>query len=287
MEATRSINLTVILVLALGISVFPAYALGASSGTGTPGEGSCAECHAGPAGDIKAAGGRHRNVPCVGCHLGQHGTSEQRIQKCNRCHRQTKRAHFRLENCLGCHKNPHTPLNISFADIKGACVACHSEQVAQLRDNKSRHSAIECSSCHDVHRKVPECTRCHKPHAAEMAASECTKCHKAHMPKLVTYADDVPSRDCAACHGRAFDLLTAGKTKHEALACAFCHRQRHKMVPSCQGCHGSPHPGGIMAKFSKCDDCHKIAHDLNNWPDKRQKSAQNEARVEGAKHSVR
>ena len=33
----------------------------------------------------------------------------------------------------------------------------------------------------------------------------------------------------------------------------------------CKDCHGAPHPAGIMARFPRCGDCHKIAHDLNNW----------------------
>ncbi|MEJ2697464.1 MAG: hypothetical protein P8013_12555 [Candidatus Sulfobium sp.] len=287
MEATRSSILSFLLVLALGIPVSPAHA--ASSGTGTPVnvKGKCADCHAGAANDIKASGGRHRNVPCVGCHLGRHGTATQRLQKCNRCHRKTKRAHFRLENCRGCHRNPHTPLNISFGDIKGVCVNCHAEQVEQLRENKSKHTALACSTCHDVHGKVPQCTRCHRPHSAEMAASECRKCHNAHKPRAVTYADDTPSKDCASCHRKAFDLLVSGKTRHKSFACAFCHHQKHKMVPSCRDCHGSPHPEGIMAKFPVCDDCHKIAHDLNNWPETGPVGSQKEARSEKTKNSVR
>ncbi len=280
MQSLRSSSLTVILILALGIFIFAAYAGAESSDAGTPGEGKCADCHAGAADEIQAAGSRHRSVPCGGCHIGPHQKGAHQIQKCNRCHPQTKRAHFKLDNCRGCHRNPHTPLHISFKDIKGACVACHAEQVAQLRDYKSRHSAVECSTCHDVHRKVPQCTRCHKPHSAAMDASECRKCHRAHRPNIVTYADDVPSGDCGACHAKAFDLLVAGNTRHKTFACAFCHRQKHRMVPSCQGCHGSPHPEGIMAKFRTCDDCHKIAHDLNNWPETGQKSAQKEARTE-------
>jgi hypothetical protein len=286
MESFSKSSRKFILVSALGIAMLSVYAGLAFSG-GTPGEGRCLDCHAAQVNEIKAGGGRHRSVPCAGCHLGGHRTAAPQLQKCSRCHPQTKRAHFRLENCRGCHKNPHTPLNISFADIKGACVDCHAEQVAQLRDNKSRHSAIACSSCHDVHRKVPQCTRCHKPHRAEMAASECRKCHKAHMPNLVAYADDIPSGDCAACHEKAFALLAAGKTKHEGLTCAFCHRQKHGMVPSCQGCHGSPHSEGIMAKFPQCDSCHKIAHDLNNWPEGGQMGVQKEARVREVKHAAR
>ena len=49
--------------------------------------------------------------------------------------------------------------------------------------------------------------------------------------------------------------------------CAFCHKEKHKTVPKCQDCHGTPHPAGMMAKFGKCGDCHGIAHDINNFVD--------------------
>ncbi len=85
------------------------------------------------------------------------------------------------------------------------------------------------------------------------------------MPKAVTYAADITSKNCAACHGKAFDLLSSSATKHKTFACAFCHQAKHKMTPKCQDCHGVPHPAGIMAKFPKCSDCHNIAHDLNRF----------------------
>jgi len=65
--------------------------------------------------------------------------------------------------------------------------------------------------------------------------------------------------------------------------CAFCHQEKHKMVPKCQDCHGMPHPAGIMAKFPVCGECHKIAHDLNNWPPASSKEAPKAAPKEKAK----
>jgi len=85
------------------------------------------------------------------------------------------------------------------------------------------------------------------------------------MPKVVTYASDVPSNYCAACHKSEFALLNAKKTKHSTQSCAACHQDKHKMVPNCKDCHGDKHPAGIMAKFPKCIECHKNPHDLNNW----------------------
>jgi len=253
----------VVLLLIAGMSVFPAYSGKAAALTKPPlTKEDCVKCHPGPPADIATAGGKHRYVPCMGCHAGHPPTVKKPIPQCSKCHLKTRKAHYELRDCLTCHKNPHTPLIISLAGTE-ACKNCHAQQIAQLRDNKSKHSALNCSTCHSVHRQVPQCTQCHKPHAGELAAAECNKCHKAHMPKVVTYADDIPSKDCGTCHRQAFDLLNSGLAKHKTLACAFCHKARHRMVPKCQDCHGTPHPAAMIAKFKKCGDCHSIAHNLS------------------------
>jgi len=85
------------------------------------------------------------------------------------------------------------------------------------------------------------------------------------MPKNIGYDDKTPSKDCAACHKAAYTMLTASVSKHKDLSCVVCHQAKHKMVPQCQSCHGTPHPAAILAKFPKCGQCHSIAHDLNNF----------------------
>jgi len=118
------------------------------------------------------------------------------------------------------------------------------------------------SFCHDVHGKIPQC---HQSHSADIGAADCKKCHQAHMPTVVTYGADTPNKFCSACHGKANSMLVASKAKHGKFLCVSCHQNKHKTLPTCQECHGSPHPAGIMAKFPACGMCHKIAHDLNNW----------------------
>jgi hypothetical protein len=275
---SQSFSLVVIL-LTLAFAVCK----GTASAQTQPAKKNCAECHAAQAEEIKTAASKHRAVPCGGCHL-SHPPAAKELQKCNRCHLKTRKAHFELEGCMNCHKRPHTPLTISFTDIKSICVSCHPSQTEDLRKNKSKHSAVECAACHNVHRKFPQCTQCHKPHSAEMAVSDCRKCHNAHKPKLVMYAADTPSVNCSSCHKHAADLLNSSRTKHASIACASCHQGKHKMVPKCQDCHGTPHPGGLMARFPKCGDCHMIAHDLNNWPPIAQKETPKEEQQRSKTH---
>jgi hypothetical protein len=283
MKSFRSSSFMAVLFLIVCISVLPAFSSAAPAQTNAAlSNEDCLKCHDGPPSDIAAAGGKHKDVGCTGCHVGHPPKVKKPIPLCSECH--MGKAHFELKGCLGCHKNPHTPLNISFAGkVTDACATCHTQQIAQLRDNKSKHSALDCSFCHSVHRKVPQCTQCHKPHSAEMVVADCKKCHKAHMPKQVTYASDTPSKDCGTCHKKALDLLGSSKAKHNALACAFCHQEKHKTIPKCQDCHGSPHAAGIMRKFQKCGECHNIAHDLNNWPATQPKEATKEVQREAPK----
>ncbi len=225
----------------------------------------CAKCHIKAPADVEAKGKAHKTkVTCQDCHQGHPPFERKIIPLCSSCHE--GKAHYKLGGCLQCHKNPHQPKEIVFGrDVTDPCLTCHSQQIAQLKSNPSKHSKLACSFCHDVHGKIPACTQCHKAHSADQGPSDCKKCHKAHMPKAVTYAADTPSKQCAACHSKAYNMLVSNKSKHKSLLCVTCHQEKHKMVPKCQDCHGVPHAAGIMARFPKCSDCHNIAHDLNNW----------------------
>ena len=269
MDGVKRSSFMVVFLLALGISLLLLSAVFVSAQTSAKGapalsNSDCIKCHAGPPAAIAADGGKHKNVSCQDCHAGHRPASKNNIPECSQCH--MGKPHFELKGCLGCHKNPHTPLKITFgSNVTEPCLTCHTQQIAQLRENKSKHTALGCSTCHSVHRKIPECLQCHKPHAADMVNSDCKGCHKPHMPKVVTYAADIPSKSCGACHKKVLETLAASTAKHKTFTCAFCHQAKHKMIPKCADCHGAPHPVGMMAKFQKCGDCHNIAHDLNHW----------------------
>jgi hypothetical protein len=226
----------------------------------------CVRCHPAPVRDMAEAGGKHRSVPCIGCHNGHPPETQKPIAQCSKCHLKTKKAHFEVPGCLDCHRNPHRPLKILLQGKEDACLNCHGQQMALFREHPSKHSVLDCTTCHEVHRKVPQCIQCHLPHSADMVAADCKKCHNPHSPKPATFAAGLPSRYCEACHLKVVELLKATTSRHKPFECARCHQGRHKTIPACQSCHGTPHPEGIRIKFPKCGDCHNIAHDLNNWP---------------------
>lgn len=271
----------ILLVLIFGTAVAfaaPQDAKAAPAAKPALGSDDCIKCHANPPADISAAGGKHKKVSCQDCHVGHPPSvpAKSIIPKCSNCH--GGKPHFELQGCLSCHTNPHTPRNIKIGpNVTDPCLTCHTKQNQQLKETKTKHSMLFCSTCHSTkHPNVPECMKCHKPHTPDMVMADCKKCHKAHAPKPVTY-EDVPAKHCSGCHKQAYDLLTSSKAKHKDFACSFCHQAKHKMVPKCQDCHGEKHPAGIMAKFSKCGDCHGIAHDLNNWKPKKEEPAKEAA----------
>ena len=224
----------------------------------------CVKCHDGPPADVLAAGGKHAEVSCGECHEGHRPASKKNIPACSQCHE--GQPHYDLKACLGCHKNPHRPLDLALTEtLTDPCLTCHKDQIKQLKEHKSKHTALACTKCHRVHRTIPECLQCHKPHSPQQAAGDCKQCHKAHMPAVVTYATNLPGKECAACHQKAFDLLKASQAKHQRLDCVYCHKERHRNVPPCTNCHANPHPAGILAKFPRCGECHNTAHDLNHW----------------------
>ncbi len=255
---------TVLLSLGAGILVLLVYTSAAPAETTSrykPEE--CVRCHAGQVRDLAIAGGNHKNVRCSDCHAGHPPEVKKPIAPCSRCHGSARNIHFETPRCLSCHTNPHTPLKMSF---KGAgtdtCLVCHGLQGWQLRNYQSKHSALTCATCHDVHRKFPSCTKCHVPHSGKIAGG-CNFCHKAHMPKPAPFADTAPSEDCGMCHKIVANLFKAATTKHKTLSCRGCHQQGHRVIPACEDCHGTPHPKNMMVKFPHCGECHNIAHDIN------------------------
>jgi len=224
----------------------------------------CGKCHEVQPREINTAGAAHESqINCLDCHMGHRPVSQNNIPACVQCHEGTD--HYSLENCMSCH-NPHQPLNVVLeGELKAECLSCHTEQNAQLVTNPSMHTEVSCNFCHaDTHGNIPDCTECHEPHSTEMVQSDCATCHAAHQPTVLEYPETTQNLLCAACHDTAYDQLLASTTKHRSVGCVECHADKHKTVPQCSDCHGTPHAAGIHAKFPECGSCHNTAHDLDN-----------------------
>ena len=224
----------------------------------------CGKCHEVQPREINTAGAAHESqINCLDCHMGHRPVSQNNIPACAQCHEGTD--HYSLDNCMSCH-NPHQPLNVVLeGELKAECLSCHTEQNAQLVANPSMHTEVSCNFCHaDTHGNIPDCTECHEPHSAEMVQNDCATCHAAHQPTVLEYPETTPNVLCASCHDTAYGQLLATNTKHKAVGCVECHADKHKTVPQCSDCHGTPHAAGIHAKFPECGSCHNTAHDLDN-----------------------
>jgi len=223
----------------------------------------CVLCHPKQPQTIKIYGGKHETqVGCSDCHLEHPPKGTKAVPECSMCH--CEKAHYQLDQCGSCHTDTHAPLNLTLeGEISDPCLACHMQQGDELANHPSAHTEMACNECHYEHRKVLNCMECHSKHTEDMNFEFCKSCHPVHMPLVVTYSEDTPSEYCSACHGEALGLLEQNTTKHHDLSCAYCHKNKHKTVPSCYACHDKPHPDALMQKFHTCAMCHDTAHNLN------------------------
>ncbi len=222
----------------------------------------CILCHLQQPQTIEARGGKHKSdVGCLDCHQEHPPQGTKAIPECSMCH--SGEPHYELEQCSSCHSDTHAPLDLKLeGEITGPCLTCHQQQGDEVKDHPSAHTNVACNECHVTHRQIPDCMICHEQHTEDMDSQTCLSCHPVHMPMVITYRQETPSHYCGACHEEASDLLEKNTTKHHDLACAFCHRDTHKMIPPCTACHSNPHGKGMLEKYSKCAQCHGIAHDL-------------------------
>ncbi len=240
----------------------PAYAADAKTKGAVLSNADCAKCHPNQSATIDAKGAKHRTaVGCQDCHREHPPAGTKAIPACSMCH--SGKPHYKLPQCTSCHKDPHAPLELKFGESNiPVCLTCHPAQGKEMAAAPSKHAKLDCTRCHPVHRQFLDCLKCHKPHTKDMTYQTCRTCHQPHKPLDITYAMDTLSETCAACHSAAYENLKVNKTKHHKLSCAYCHRDKHKVVPPCEACHGKPHAANIHVKRPACGSCHTTAHTL-------------------------
>src|SRR6185369_5392626 len=233
----------------------------------------CAQCHTAQFQGIKDNGGRHR-FACQSCHNLLHAYSPRKgnydaiMPKCSSCHETPHGP--KITECSACHANPHTPKKIAVTpQLANYCFDCHGSVRDQLATYPSKHTKVACTMCHTSHGFKPSCFTCHKPHVEGQTVPDCLKCHPVHQPRQIFFGKGEPSNTCATCHGKIFNKLSNSTSKHRAVACVTCHKDKHRYIPQCSDCHGLPHNKAFHEKFPRCLSCHIDVHDLPNMGGKK------------------
>ena len=226
----------------------------------------CTQCHTSQFQNLKVSGGRH-SFSCKDCHNLFHaynprkGNWDSIMPKCSSCHEAVHGP--KITDCVICHANPHTPRKIAITPtFINACFDCHGSVREQLITFPSKHTKVSCMTCHTSHGSKPSCFNCHKSHTEGLTLPDCLKCHQVHKPLQIPLSQDVPSSTCGSCHTKIFKTLTKSSSKHGALSCVTCHKDKHRYVPQCGDCHGKPHSSAFHAQFPRCLSCHIDVHDL-------------------------
>ena len=226
----------------------------------------CGQCHPGVFASIKDNGAKHR-FDCQKCHASFHAYNPKKggwdaiMPKCSSCHIDLHGKTF--TDCASCHANPHAPKKVAMESrLLNACGECHTSPKDQLAKYPSKHSKLSCQKCHTSHGYKPSCFGCHKPHHEGQELATCTTCHSVHKPLLISYGKDVPPTTCGSCHGKVYSKWQKTPSKHGKVSCVTCHYSKHRFVPQCSECHGTPHKAEIHNRFPKCLSCHIDVHDL-------------------------
>jgi len=222
----------------------------------------CAGCHVYQLQMIVADGGKHATeVSCLDCHPRHPPEAENTITACVSCHE--GQPHFQIGSCRHCHINPHMPmahLRDPLKPVREECLSCHAGVGQEMAAAPSRHAEFFCNRCHNQHKEIPGCLDCHETHLQKQSAEDCLHCHSAHRPLRVVVTGYVPAAFCAVCHEEEARELAVTNTNHGGVNCNYCHKGLHPSTPSCQECHGLPHPQAIHSQHRTCLDCHEDAH---------------------------
>jgi len=193
--------------------------------------------------------GRHRAVPCAGCH----GTERPRLD-----------LSVSVADCVDCHANPHGDQFAREMATDG-CAGCHSPRSWHQPNIDhdtwpltGAHAEAACSQCH---RASPEDRRAGRGASFRGVPRSCAGCHE--DPHAGQFRLSAPLKGCADCHetnrfAPLPDFDHAARTgwalegRHADAPCAACHQVarlrngleavRYRLgYRDCGDCHGNPH----------------------------------------------
>ncbi len=152
------------------------------------------------------------------------------------------------------------------------CARCHYDIFMSIKNGRGAHR-LECRECHETFHSfrrglayedvLPACADCHgAPHGDSDQMSTCKACHTVPHAPVASLTLKTLEPFCTTCHADAGKRMESGRVDHNKLKCILCHSDRHGYVPTCQECHGAPHPQEMVQDFESCLDCHGNPHDL-------------------------
>jgi hypothetical protein len=183
---------------------------------------------------------RHGTLSCTTCHETRtgHGTLKVSVARdCQGCHHANTAT---ARDCSRC----HTPAELGVARpiaTPMALTVWPQPRTRELSFSHTRHTRLECASCHASGRLMAvarTCASCHEDH--HTADNDCSSCH---APARVTHTRAVHATGCATsgCHvqerGAAVSPVRA--------TCLACHAEQreHKPNRECAPCHLSAWTG--------------------------------------------
>lgn len=135
------------------------------------------------------------------------------------------------EACLDC----HSPDNLHRTDTMIIeCVACHDFLAEENKLTPVREECLSCHSNKEITLSIPldthletTCTKCHDPHALEVA-EDCSTCHDTNEGLHIISSH----MDCITCHVPHMEISVRDN-------CETCHvdKKEHFAPSSCTGCH--------------------------------------------------
>jgi hypothetical protein len=183
---------------------------------------------------------RHDRLSCTTCHdtRSGHGSLKTSVARdCQGCHHANTAIG---RDCVKCHTAAETSVNRPMATTV-ALTVWPAPRTRTLNFSHTRHTRLECASCHASGRvKSVEktCASCHADH--HTADRDCASCHP---PARETHTRAVHATGCAAsgCH----DQERGTAVSPVRATCLACHAEQreHKPNRECAPCHLSAWTG--------------------------------------------
>ncbi|PTD93933.1 hypothetical protein C9439_05045, partial [archaeon SCG-AAA382B04] len=117
---------------------------------------------------------------CSECHGSnvhlQHPSAIDLSSQCKDCHSPTHGGP-NSEDCERCHEDlAISAVSYPASTSNDFCGQCHNETQSKLQEDGGKHTQIKCTSCHEKHEQIPNCSECHgEPHGPEL--TNCYDCH--------------------------------------------------------------------------------------------------------------